>query len=164
MTLSAMDIAKLLLVEEERGGSVSSVSPGQIPGQPSPTEQKPSTVNLTGVIQKEKFTLKSQNNVTVPESGKFLDINTDGGGATIHIRQISFSTTTEWKDLKISIDTKLYQEGDFAFFEELGYAWYDGQTGLYNLNILKSDVDYALTMSIDSGITLNSLIQDYYIK
>lgn len=157
----AEEIAIRLVVEEEidrqQSGGSNSFSPA-----PAPT-QKPTMENITGVLGSGKYTLKSDNNVVVPTDGQFLNINTSGGGKQIHIRKIFFSTVTEWTDLKISIDTKIYQAGDFALMEELGYAWYDPQDELYNFNILGSNVDFQLTMSIDPGITLTSLVQDYYI-
>ena len=164
MTSLAEEIAIRLLIAEEQAQFGNRGSITNLTGQSAPPPvQAPTQENLSISVGKRQYFTISKDNLLIPSSGVIADL-TASPTRKIYLNKISFATATEWNLLKLSIDAQLFKEGNFTFFEDLGYAYYDPNEALYHFSVVNAKADVRFTMGIDTGITLTTLIIDYYTQ
>lgn len=161
MSLSLIDIGKLLLVQEEstrtasQQSGISAVTPAGI--------QTPTQETTKETVGSENVVFISKDNFTVPGSGLVFELYLLSE-QNAKIRKLSFSTATEWTNLVIRIDGNVYKRGNYALFYDVGYSYYDPVDSLYHFDILNTNPDTSIQVTVDAGIVLDNLIVDYTVQ
>ena len=120
MTSLAEEIAIRLLIAEEQAQFGNQGNQTNLTGQSAPPPvQVPTQENISSSVGQRQYFTISKDNLLVPSSGNIADL-TASSTRKIYLNMVSFSTTTEWNLLKLSIDAQLFKEGNFTFFEDLG--------------------------------------------
>lgn len=145
-----MDLAKLLVVQEES-----------------------SNASLNNSINSLANAIKNQpkaQNVSAPAStsvteGKTIAFTKTLENFTNHgtlftqtypttFRLFKFKTPTEFTNLTFTVNNEVYMEGDYAYYNEIGFAYYDYDDSTYVINIESEKFTDGVKITLDKGITI----------
>lgn len=153
VSMNLMDLGKLLLIQEEASSSALKNSIDKlnatIAQQTQQAQQKvtaPTTTNAT--IGKTKYFSETKENYIT--SGTLFSTTKN---TTFKIFKLA--TSTAWTNLSIYIDKQLYLSGDFAYYDDIGMAYYNPVKDEYIFHLEDENFADGVEITIDKGLYIN---------
>ncbi len=154
MSLSLIDIAKLLLVQEEQSqnssltGAINDLKE-TIANQPKAQAVKATT---STVVTEGKYEYINENRENYLTSGTLYDTTKD-----VIFKIFLVSTPTEWTNLSLYINKKLWLQGDYEYYNTIGFAYFIYDTNTYVFHLNDEEYKDGVKITIDKGIMINQL-------
>ena len=151
MNLSPFELAKLLIILEEKNTTSSSVSTST-----SSITDVNAIKEQPVVAKSETLNLNKKEYVNIVKDTTFI---TTGSlfktSKNITIRLLKLETATEFKNFTIKIDNQVYMQGDYAYYSKIGMAYYIPDEQIYTIEITNFTSEYGVDLSIDSGLKID---------